>query len=134
MKARWLLVMLVVPLVEGCPGFGEGTDAPPPDETPTWDMGGAALFMTKCAVCHQDPPLNGAPSGFRFDKYTAADDTIDGGLLGACDKRMRILARAVDNVPSQMPPGGALSAEEKAIVRAWVDADAPRNDMEGCPQ
>lgn len=117
-------------LLTGCPGFGDQTLddlVEPPATAPTWDNQVQQLLADNCAICHTDPPVGGAPAGFRLDKYTTAD-MEDGGLMGAFEKRDRIFARAVNNEPFAMPPGNPLSLELKAALGEWVMSGAPRAD------
>lgn len=111
----------------GCPGFGSPPEAI--EEPPSWDESVADLMGTKCAICHTDPPQGGAPTGFRFDKYTT-DDIDDGGLLGAFEMRERIEARAV--VGGTMPPASVspLSGAERSILDEWITIGAPREESE----
>lgn len=111
----------------GCPGFGdkdlEDLVEPAP-VAPTWDNAVQQILATNCAGCHTEPPVGGAPPGFRFDKYTTAD-IDDGGLDGAVEKLDRILDRAVMN--TTMPPGGGLSLEDRSVLGEWIMAGGPRS-------
>lgn len=89
---------------------------------PTWERNIGDLLTTQCGECHTAPPTNGAPSSFRLDVY---DRTEAGGQIdGAQELADRIDARAVTG--TTMPPSGPLSAEERGLLRAWIDADTPR--------
>lgn len=104
-------------------------DGGAPKSVPTWNDDIQQLLATNCAICHTDPPQNGAPSTFRLDRYDRAEA---GDRDGAFDKRTRILARAVNNDPSAMPPSFApvtspLVAGNKALLQRWIDAGAPRS-------
>lgn len=131
MSVRYLpTAILGLAILSGCPGFGDQTleDLVAPSEVaPTWDNAVEQLLAENCAVCHTDPPQNGAPTGFRFDKFTTAD-IDDGGLQGAFEKRDRIFARAVNNEPFAMPPGSPLSLELKAVLGEWVMSGAPKSE------
>ncbi len=126
MRSSYLPFALALALT-GCPGFGDQTLedlVEPTDVAPTWNNQVQQLLADNCAGCHTDPPVGGAPSGFRLDKYTTAD-MDDGGLEGALEKKDRIFARAVNNEPFAMPPGMPLSLELKAVLGEWVMAGAP---------
>ncbi len=94
-----------------------------PDPTPTWEGGIGALLTDRCGACHRFPPSNGAPSGFRLDRYDRAD--AGGGIDGAFEQRDRIRARAAD--AGSMPPGGPLPLDDRTELEAWLDAGAPRS-------
>ncbi|MBI4822532.1 MAG: hypothetical protein HY791_40100 [Deltaproteobacteria bacterium] len=109
----------------GCPGFG--SEVPGVPSVPTWDGEVQALLESRCTSCHTNPPQNDAPDTFRLDRYDRAE--AGGAIDGAFEKRDRILARAVDNTPSVMPKGGPpLPDGEKAILKAWIVAGAPKTD------
>ncbi len=114
--------LLILPLLlTGCGGFGDET-VEPIDETPTWVGEVSVLLASRCATCHTSPPRNGAPAGFRFDKYNQAE--LGDGTLGASEKAPRILARAVNS--SEMPFGGPpLSGAQKDVLRAWIEGGTP---------
>ncbi len=118
---RILAVLLLAAV--GCPGFGSPLEEIV--EAPSWDDDVAEIMAAKCAVCHTDPPVGGAPMGFRFDKYTT-EDIDDGGLLGAFEMRERIDARAV--VAGTMPPAAVkpLTGEERLIIDEWISTGAAR--------
>lgn len=124
---RETCAVLAATLLFGCPGFGSSTleELEMPEEIPTWEEDVGPLLAANCAVCHTLPPSCGAPEGFRLDKYRM--DERDGAVLGAFEKRMLILQRAVDAVPAPMPPEGLLPPEDRALIEAWVMAGAPRS-------
>ena len=82
------------------------------------------------------PPKNFAPSTFRYDKYDI-NDTLTIGLdtlLGAYDKRAVIMDRVVegtgDPMPPANPPAVALTEQEKALFKSWIEAGAPRDSTD----
>lgn len=85
---------------------------------PTWCKEIGPLLQQSCGGCHGQSASGGAPSTFRLDTYGPQD-----GVPGAYSKALRIQARAVDQ--GTMPPSGALDAERRAILGAWVAAGAP---------
>ena len=65
-----------------------------------------SLIKSNCGPCH----LNGTSSGGKnFD--------TDASIVAAWD---RIKARAVDNLPSVMPQGGALTGPDKQKITDWI--------------
>lgn len=113
--------MVLPAFLAGCGGFGDDT-VRPIDDIPTWQGEVSALLAARCVNCHTNPPRNGAPAGFRFDKYNQAE--LGDGTLGASEKAPRILARAVNS--SDMPFGGPpLTGAQKDLLRAWIDNGAP---------
>lgn len=110
-----------------CPGFGDRTlaDLTPMNmgaDPPTWENAVKMILTERCAPCHQNPPQNFAPAGFRLDKYDLAES--GDGIDGAFEKRERVIARAV--TAGTMPPGNPLSDGEKAILLQWLMNGAPR--------
>jgi hypothetical protein len=81
---------------------------------------GAKYFLVKtlinntCGPCH----LNGGQSG-------STNFETDANIVA---KAARIKARAVDNLPSPMPQGGALSAADKAKITDWITAGGTVNN------
>jgi cytochrome c5 len=69
----------------------------------------APVLETNCLGCHSDPP-SGAP--FSLASYDEAASRAD-----------RIVARAVDGVPSAMPPH--LDDAEAMLLVEWAEAGAP---------
>lgn len=71
------------------------------------------LVETNCTVsgCH-----DGSNSNPMFDSYELVKDKAESG---------RIKARAIDQLPSPMPPIGnsnpILSPEEKALINCWLN-------------
>lgn len=118
LNTGWLLPLLLT----ACPGFGDEVPMAP-DTTPSWDMEIGPLMVQACGGCHTNPPTGGAPAGFRLDTYDT--DEEGDGLPGAFDRRNRILARAVNLDPSPMP-FTALPQSERNLLRAWIDAGAPK--------
>ena len=74
------------------------------------------IISTNCAVpnCHV---AGSATGGIIFDSYEKVKAKADEG---------RIKARAIDNIPSQMPPApkSPLSASDKAKLQDWIDQGA----------
>ncbi len=65
-----------------------------------------SLIKSNCGPCH----LNGTNTGGKnFD--------TDASIVAAWD---RIKARAVDNLPSVMPQGGALTGPDKQKITDWI--------------
>jgi mono/diheme cytochrome c family protein len=106
----WGLVILGLSLT-GCPGFGDKTI----DDLNTVDMVTyegqiKAILDARCATCHAATPIAGAPNAL----HDYASASAQAG---------RIHARAV--VELTMPPGAALSPEDRALIDAWFKGGAP---------
>ena len=124
-----ILALWLAPWLVACPGFGDRTPEDfldPSAGPPTWDTEIEGLLAIHCATCHTSPPIAGAPSDFRLDRYDMAD--AEDGKPGAFELRERIVARAV--TAATMPPGGQpVAPEVQARLTAWVTAGgqkAPR--------
>lgn len=75
----------------------------------------AAIVARDCASCHGATPKNGAPMSLvTADAFRAKSTAITGGTIGD-----RSVLRMKD-AANPMPPYGALSASDVAIVEAWV--------------
>ncbi len=123
MKSRVAAAALAL-AISACSDLGSNPEDPPgPEPDSTWDDGIETLLTGRCGACHSVPPANGAPGGFRLDRYDRAD--AGGGIDGAFEKRSRIRTRAVD--AGSMPPGAPLPAAERDELEAWLDAGAPRS-------
>jgi hypothetical protein len=126
--ATRLAAALAVALSTGCPGFGDKTlsDFVNSTGTPTWENGVRDFMATHCVSCHQNPPQEEAPEGFRFDKY----DRQEGGdgLLGAYEMSIAIQIRVVEE--GSMPPLAPLDAEGRAFLAEWIEAGSPRDDSD----
>ena len=109
-------IFLVIPLgLIGCPGFGTQTldDIKPVGEL-TYYGTVKQIVDTRCATCHAATPIAGAPNALTtYEEVYALRD--------------RLVARAV--VEMTMPPGAALSDQDRATIDGWVKAGAP----EGTP-
>lgn len=81
----------------------------------------AELFATRCQECHSDPPKFGAAM-----PLVSRDDLLATALDGESRVVDAVLARlqASDNrMPP--PPKPEATAEEIALIQAWVDAGTP---------
>ena len=119
------LIFLASFIVTGCPGFGsDGADGDFSDlpDNPEWtDV--SPVLDAYCNDCHSVPSQQGAPGGFRYD---VCEDTADDS--GASTFAARIQTRTVEALPSPMPPitySPQPTAEDKELLRRWVDNGAP---------
>jgi hypothetical protein len=138
---RSLLLVLLVPLVTGCPGTGSptptGTVCPDPDpNTLTYDNFGAQFMLDYCTMCHAKAlprsQRNGAPIYHDFDT-----------LIGVVQVLVHIdeqsgLGPEADNTfmpPDRCPaePGGALaiscrrpSDAERRQLAEWLACEKNR--------
>lgn len=102
MSLRWLKITLIM---TGCAGGGDtGSDGPTYAEV-------EPILAAHCTSCHSD----GGSAPFSLDDYDSAAPKAD-----------RIVARAVDDVDSPMPPSGiAVTDEEADILIDWAALGAP---------
>ncbi|MGE0631913.1 MAG: c-type cytochrome domain-containing protein [Pseudobdellovibrionaceae bacterium] len=76
-----------------------------------------SIFGPRCATCHMNGNSQG---GVSLDSYTAVMNlVIAGNSAGSA------LYQAVNS--NSMPPNGPLAAQEKALIKSWIDSGAPNN-------
>jgi hypothetical protein len=130
---KTLLAMLTLALVLGACGDDEGLDLGDAGgrasgaRDVTWHADIAPLLTTKCVGCHRDGGL--AP--FSLERYDDAAP-LAALLLGAVEAGIMppFLAQETDEC---VPRHGwkddlRLDAAQKALLRAWVAAEAPEGD------
>lgn len=98
-------------------------------DAPTWHEHIAPLVTEKCGSCHQ----SGGIAPFSIESYEQAKAWA--GPIAAAVEAGRMppfLAQETAACKPRLPYRNdtRLSAAEKALVRAWVDADAPEGDPE----
>ena len=81
------------------------------------------IFQTRCIGCH-GPSVQ--MNGFRLDRRSAA---MRGGTIavigpGNSEGSRLYLKLVSDHYGPRMPPDGALSAEQIAIIKTWIDQGA----------
>lgn len=100
---------------------------PRPGEPVTW-VHVAPLFAQRCAKCHTDGGLMGAPpEGYRLTSYSLALDASDRarivpGQAEASELLRRIRGQALPRMPMDGPP--YLAAAEIALVQRWIEQGA----------
>jgi uncharacterized membrane protein len=72
------------------------------------------LMQANCVSCHNTSLANG---GMNW--------TVNCNIVANKD---RVKARAVDNIPSPMPPTGPLPQSEKDKINAWINAGGRYTD------
>ncbi|MEN0067186.1 MAG: cytochrome c [Myxococcota bacterium] len=109
---RWgLMAVTLIACEEDDAPNPEDTGAPVASDVSYADV--EPILISACGNCHGDPLANGAP--FALNSFETSAPRAD-----------RIVARAVDGVPSPMPPAGlVLSDEEAQLLVDWADAGAP---------
>lgn len=85
---------------------------------PTYDKDVRFYLADHCVLCHGSPPNRGAPSNFRLDVYDVPNSDKPGAYAMAEE-----ILRAMDR---NMPPGGGLGPNGKAMMKIWVANGAPR--------
>lgn len=90
--------------------------APAAPANPTWEDDVKPILAANCVRCHRSPAVNGAPTNFRLDICEEA-----GGVLGASDQVVRILARGTSpgNLAMPPPPAAPLSDRQIEIIQNW---------------
>ncbi len=103
------------------------TVAAPADSPPDFSRDIQPIFQKRCYVCH-GPQVQ--IKGLRFDDRQAAMRAIQPGDSA----HSRLIAMATGVGGKFMPPTGPrLSADEVALLRAWIDRGAPWPDSAAKP-
>ena len=93
------------------PDGGPPPDGEPPPVVPTWEGEIEPIISSRCAGCHGDPLVAGAP--YALATYEQVVEHKD-----------RVVARAVES--DTMPPGQALSDTDQDVLTRWVEGGTPR--------
>jgi hypothetical protein len=95
-----------------------------PDE-PTWTEHVRPIVLANCTRCHSPPPLEGAPSAIRFDKYEDEDRDLSGSpdIFGAGSNASLMSTRVQ---AEEMPPDFAIWPRQRDVITAWAEAGAPK--------
>ena len=107
---------------------------PPADMQVDFDQHVKPILATKCHACHGTKQQQ---SGLRLDKRQNALRGGDYGpviLAGKSAESKLILRLVSGDGGMQMPPTGALPAEDIGILRAWIDQGAEWGDIDLAPQ
>lgn len=90
------------------------------------------IFRERCLPCHSGER---PPNGLRLD---TVDNMVRGGKRGQAlfprepDKSLVYLFTLPrEDAPPKMPPNGALSIEERATIREWIERGAQQMSMSG---
>jgi hypothetical protein len=109
-------------------GDGGGGAAPSTQQLPC-DV--APIVEQHCLLCHQDPPIGGAPMPLvSAADFRATDPTSHSPYYQLASQRI-----STSDPNTHMPPVSQtdLSAEERAVLSAWLDQGAPDDDGNTCP-
>jgi hypothetical protein len=112
---------------------GDGGGGVPED--PTWFGDIQGLLTTNCNGCHGVPAANGAPEYFRLDRFVAGDgfEVETAAQQDVFDMLDSVHSRAVnfdaDGV-GPMPPAGAMSSTQMAMLGLWIDNGAPKGSRD----
>lgn len=107
------------------------TDDTPPDTTVTYSGTIQPIFNARCVSCHSaSVPQSGvnlatyaatrASRGTQYNALIVLPNNADDSAL--YDKLL-----ASPRFGSRMPQGGALTTQQIANIRAWINAGAPEN-------
>ncbi len=111
-----------------CGAFGATSSAQQP-ATVDFARDVQPIFKQSCISCH-GPAIR--QNGFRLDRRSDAlrGSTGNPGIIrpGNSDASFLLFRISGNTMGPQMPPTGALKAEQIAIIRAWVDQGAPWPD------
>jgi uncharacterized membrane protein/mono/diheme cytochrome c family protein len=122
-KKFWLAVAVSVSAFAGFrPGIANAQSGPP-----VQDIGSEALgiFATKCAVCHgPDLAKPKGRFGYVLDLKRMAENPEMVVPLRPTESELWILVQRGEMPPSDSPHG-ALTSEQKEVIRAWIAAGAP---------
>lgn len=72
------------------------------------------IINSNCLSCHS----GSGPGNGNFTSYSGIKQKVDNGSFKA---------RVVDLLPTPMPQGGALPAQQIALIKCWLDNGAPNN-------
>ena len=112
-----------------------GSELPPPaDMQVDFDQHVKPILTTKCHACHGTKKQQ---SGLRLDRRQNALRGGDYGpviIAGKSADSKLILRLVSGDGGMQMPPTGALPAEDIGVLRAWIDQGAEWGEIELEPQ
>jgi len=91
------------------------------------------ILNTSCASCHQ---ASMAAGGLRLD---APENVLQGGASGPAvvpksAQRSLLYKRLMDTTAKRMPPVGALTEEQLALIRAWINLGAKIEPLPPTPE
>jgi len=99
------------------PKAAEETGAPPAEDCGTWASVGEPFVLNWCGGCHSEA----LPEGRRYGAPTTVNfDTLDRVREG----RALFAAAALGDDP-RMPPAGGVPAEQREVMRKWLECGAP---------
>ncbi len=107
-RAAWLAPLALWATQIGCPGFGDEYATRP--TVPSYAADVKPVLERWCTSCHGEPPTSGAPMS--LTSYEAVVEHLE-----------RVRVRTL--VQQTMPPGGGLSADDRAVLATWIAAGAP---------
>lgn len=117
----FILTIVGVLLVTGCPGFGDETgNLQEVPDRPTWDEHVLPIMDRYCNECHSVPAEQDAPGLFRLDECENTD------ILGAQAQAARSALRTF--TIKDMPPATYApqpSETEREVLQRWADTGAP---------
>jgi hypothetical protein len=125
-----------------------GGDLPPEEGSEDWCTRGSgepvaycdvqAILHAKCKVCHQAPPLHGAPVPLLTyedtqQQYYTTDRRYPEMMLKAIESDFMPLLDLNGTVNGPMPPAEPLTAAEKETLLTWLRQCAPPTGGTDCP-
>jgi hypothetical protein len=120
----------VVDSGETDPDDSDGTDdagetGDPPSAANGLPCDVAEILARNCTSCHADPPKFGAPMSLE-----TFDDLHLPTVTDVTRSVYEVVADRIEDDALPMPPTGQLTAEDRNVLHAWIDAGAPRSDDE----
>jgi hypothetical protein len=99
--------------------------APEVPAEPTWVDDVRPILAANCIRCHSAPPIGGAPTFMRLDRYgdEVDPDTQEVAVSGAAGYAITIASHTALGL---MPPRYPLTDRQVNVLEAWFVAGAPR--------
>jgi hypothetical protein len=128
---RYALTLIVLTFVSCSKKMPTQTDDTPIDTNVTYSANIQPMFNSRCVSCHS---ASVPQSGVNLSSYAstmASRGSLYNALIvvtGNADQSAlydKLLSSP--RFGSRMPQGGSLTAQQIAIVRAWINAGAPNN-------
>lgn len=106
-----------------------------PNAEPTLPCDVATVVAQKCATCHGEEPIGGAPMALvKPSDFTKSIMSIRTSP-GMTEQVASLVKKRIQDESMPMPPGSLLPENERAALSAWIDAGMPPGtDSASCVQ
>ncbi|HEX6243164.1 MAG TPA: hypothetical protein VFZ61_19760 [Polyangiales bacterium] len=125
--ARTVLVLGSLVACEDEQGTGAGEDAGSGAQATAW-CEVKALLDAKCVDCHDGEGTAGAPMA--LDSYASTQSSAP---LSQGKRVYEAIGERIHDSQRPMPPANDLSAQQLAVLDAWIAAGAPASEEQDCP-